>query len=124
MYVEVESNPNCEGSVFIRFREQAPARPIVQVRTDDRISTGEWCAITGLHGELPEGLCEAYAQPVEDSGAGMVYLVRGGLWGVRLKPAADDSPWNLNDSRQWGEPYLLLADARDICFAEEIPRKG
>jgi hypothetical protein len=121
MYVEVESNPNYEGSVFMRFREQAPARSIIQVRTYDRISTGEWCAITGLHGELPGGLCEAYAQPVEDSGAGMVYLVRGGLWGVRLKPMADDSPWNLNDSRQWGEPYLLLADARDICFAEDSP---
>jgi hypothetical protein len=110
--------------VFIRFREQAPARPIVQVRTYDRISTGEWCAITGLQGELPEGLCEAHAQPVEDSGAGMVYLVRGGLWGVRLKPVTDDSPWNVNDSRQWGEPYLLLADARDICFAEGSELKG
>jgi hypothetical protein len=54
----------------------------------------------------------------------MVYLVRGGIWGVRLKAAADDSQWDLKDSRQWGEPYLLLADARDICFANESPRKS
>ncbi|HEY3198312.1 MAG TPA: hypothetical protein VGJ57_09880 [Nitrospirales bacterium] len=119
MYLEVESNPNCEGSVFLRFREQGPARSVRQVRTYDRITTGEWCTITGLQGEMPGGLCEAYAQPVEDSGAGTVYLVRGGLWGVRLQAVTEESPWNLTDSRQWGEPYLLLADARDICFADE-----
>ena len=119
MYVEVESNPNFESSVFIRFREQGQARPVVRVRTYDRLSTGEWCAITGLQGEIPEGLCQASAQAVEDSGAGTVYLVRGGSWGLRLKPATDDNPWNLTDSRQWGEAYLLLAEARDICFVEE-----
>ena len=123
MYLEVESNPNCEGSVFLRFREQGPPRSVLQVRTYDRITTGEWCAITGLQGEMPEGLCEACAQPVEDSGAGIVYLVRGGVWGLRLKAATEESLWNLNDSRQWGEPYLLLADARDICFADETPLK-
>jgi hypothetical protein len=124
MYVEVESNLNCEGSVFVRFREQGQLRSVRQVRTYDRISTGEWCAITGLQGEMPEGLCPASAQPVEDSGAGTVYLVWGGIWGVRLKPATEESPWDLNDSRQWGEPYLLLADARDIGFADEIQFKG
>ena len=81
-------------------------------------------AITGLDGELPEGICAAHAQPVEDSGAGMVYLVRGGIWGVRLKAAADHSSWDLKNSGQWGEPYLLLADARDICFAKETSLEG
>jgi len=123
MYVEVESNPNWEGSVFVRFREQGQPRSVRQVRTYDRISTGEWCAITGLQSEMPEGLCPAYAQPVEDSGAGTVYLVWGGIWGLRLKPATEESPWDLNDSRQRGEPYLLLADARDICFADETQLK-
>ena len=123
MYLEVESNPNWEGSVFLRFREQGPRRSVRRVRTYDRITTGEWCAITGLQGEMPEGLCEVCAQPVEDSGAGIVYLVWGGVWGLRLKAAAEESPWDLNDSRQWGEPYLLLADARDICFADETPLK-
>jgi hypothetical protein len=124
MYVEVESNPNCEGSVFVRFREQGQPRSVRQVRTYDHISTGEWCVITGLQGEMPEGLCPASAQPVEDSGAGTVYLVWGGIWGVRLKPATEENPWDLNDSRQWGEPYLLLADARDIVFADEVQLKG
>ena len=119
MYVEVDSSPNWEGSVFIRFREQGPARRVTHVRTYDRISTGEWCTITGLNGECPDGLCEAFAQAVEDSGAGTVYLVCGGNWGLRLKPAAHGDPWNLDDASQWGEPYLLLADARDLRFEAE-----
>jgi hypothetical protein len=119
MYVEVDSSPNWEGSVFIRFREQGQARPVAQVRTYDRISTGEWCMITGLRGEFPEGLCHAFAQPVEDSGAGTVYLVWGGNWGLRLKPAGHEGPWSLDDASQWGEPYLLMADARDLRFEPE-----
>jgi hypothetical protein len=119
MYVEVDSSPNWEGSVFIRFREQGQARRVAQVRTYDRISTGEWCTITGLRGECPEGLCHAFAQRVEDSGAGTVYLVWGGNWGLRLKPAIHEGPWSLDDASQWGEPYLLMADAQDLRFETE-----
>jgi hypothetical protein len=123
VYVEVESNPNCEGSVFIRFRELGPARPVRKVRMYDRLSQGEWCTITGLDGEPPERLCPARAQPVEDSGAGRVYLVWGGLWGVRLKPDGAETGWDLNDSQQRGEPYLMLAEPRDIRFADEQPKE-
>ena len=47
MYVEVDANPNCENSVFIRFRELGSSRPVSQVRVYDRISTGEWCLVIG-----------------------------------------------------------------------------
>jgi hypothetical protein len=30
MIVEVESNDNCEASVFARFKEAGPARPVAQ----------------------------------------------------------------------------------------------
>jgi hypothetical protein len=121
MYVEVDSSPNCDTSVFLRFREQGPSRAVSEVRLYERVSTGEWCAVTGLQGDGPDALCPARAQPVEDSGAGMVYLVWGGLWGIRLKPVSLEEPWNLDSPRQWGEPYLLLADLRDIRFADEKP---
>jgi hypothetical protein len=119
MYVEVEPNPNCEASVFLRFREQGAARPVSQVRSYDRVSNGEWCWITGLQGEGTEGQCEAWARPVEDSGAGLVYLVWGGAWGLRLKAANNPEAWSFESRHQWGEAYLLLADARDIRFADE-----
>ena len=86
MYVEVESNPNCGNSVFLRFRELGPARPVGQVRVYDRVSTGEWCWVTGWQDDASAPPCPAVAQPVEDSGAGVVYLVSGGKWGLRLKP--------------------------------------
>ena len=119
MYVEVESNPNCSNSVFLRFRELSPARPVAQVRVYDRVSTGEWCWVTGWQDDAATPLCQATAQPIEDSGAGLVYLVSGGNWGIRLKPLEPQEAWSLENQRQWGEAYLLLADRRDVRFADE-----
>jgi len=119
MYVEVDSNPNCDNSVFIRFRELGEARPVAQVRVYDRVSTGEWCQVTGWQEDPSAPLCPTLARPVEDSGAGVVYLVTGGNWGIRLKPCDLDEDWSLESSRQWGEAYLLLADQRDVRFAAD-----
>ena len=122
MYVEVDPNPNCENSVFVRFRELGPARPVSQVRVYDRVSSGEWCRVTGWRGDPAVPVCQAMAQPVEDSGAGVVYLVSGGNWGLRLKPLEVDEEWSLASARQWGEAYLLLADQRDVRFADDSER--
>ncbi len=118
MFIEVESNPNCEASIFARFKETAPARPVIQVRSFDRSSAGEWCWITGWSDNPTEPCCPALAQPVEDSGSGITHLIFGGLWGVRLKPIEIEEEWNLESRNQWGEPYLSLADVKDIRFAE------
>jgi len=118
MVVEVESNPNCESSLYARFRESGPARRVVKVRTFERRPEGEWCWVTGWTDIPDKPHCAAQAQRVEDSGAGVSYLVFGGLWGIRLKPAALHEDWNLESRNQWGEPYLLLADAQDLIFEE------
>ncbi|MDE3036118.1 MAG: hypothetical protein KGO52_16825 [Nitrospirota bacterium] len=118
MFIEVESNPNCEQSVFVRFKEAGPARRVTQVRSYERSAQGDWCWITGWTDDPERPLCSASAQLVEDSGAGLAYLVFGGLWGVRLKPVALAEAWSLESPRQWGEPYLSLADAKDLRFEE------
>lgn len=118
MYVEVDANPNCEHSVFIRFRELGPGRPVSQVRVYDRASTGEWCRVTGWRDDPSAPVCPAMAQPVEDSGVGTVYLVSGGNGGIRLQPLETDEEWSLDSARQWGEAYLLLTDQRDVRFAD------
>jgi hypothetical protein len=122
MYVEVDANPNCENSVFARFRELGPGRPVSQVRVYDRVSTGEWCAVTGWREDPLAPVCPAMAQPVEDSGAGIVFLVSGGNWGIRLKPLEAAEDWSLESARQWGEAYLLLADQRDVRFVDDVER--
>src|SRR5205823_9477169 len=70
MYVEVESNPNYGNSVFLRFRELGPARPVGQVRVYDRVSTGEWCRVTGWQNEASAPLCRAVAQRSEERRVG------------------------------------------------------
>lgn len=119
MFVEVDSNANCEESVFARFKEAGPARPVVKVRTFERQSQGEWCWVTGWTDDPDQPLCPAQAQVVEDSGAGLTHLVFGGIWGLRLKPVGLEEDWSLDSPNQWGEPYLSLADAKDLAFADE-----
>lgn len=120
MVVEVESNPNCESSLYARFKESGPARRVVKVRTFERRSEGEWCWVTGWTDSPDNPRCAAHAQLVEDSGAGLTYVVFGGLWGIRLKPVVLDEDWSLESRGQWGEPYLALADHNDIQYAEEV----
>ncbi len=119
MVVEVESNPNCESSLYARFKESGPVRRVEQVRTFERRAEGEWCWVTGWTDDPEHPRSPAQAQLVEDSGSGLTYVVFGGLWGIRLKPVALDEDWNLESRNQWGEPYLALADQRDIRYAEE-----
>lgn len=114
--VEVEANPNCEQSVCARFKEAGPARRAVQVKCFERRSEGEWCWVTGWTDDPDHPCCPAHAQRVEDSGAGLAYMVFGGIGGIRLKPVSLAEDWDLSSANQWGEPYLLLADPNDIRY--------
>jgi len=122
MFIEVESNPNCESSLFARFKEVEAARRVVQIKSFERRAEGEWCWVTGWSDDPGQACCPAYVQRVEDSGAGLTHLIFGGIWGIRLKPVALAEDWSLESKNQWGEPYLSLADARDIKYADEEQR--
>jgi hypothetical protein len=116
--VEVESNENCEGSVFARFKEASPARPVLQVKLYDRNPAGEWYWVTGWSDDEQTPSCPAYAQLVEDSGSGLTHLVYGGLYGLRFKPISSEEAWDLGSPHQWGEIYLSLANDRDLRYPE------
>lgn len=116
MIVEVESNDNCESGIFARFKEAGSARPVLQVRLYDRNPAGDWYWVTGWNADEAEPACQAYAQLVEDSGAGLAYLVYGGIYGLRFKPITIDEPWSLESPHQWGEAYLSLASERDLRY--------
>ncbi|MBI3807316.1 MAG: hypothetical protein HY281_07345 [Nitrospirae bacterium] len=118
MIVEVESNENCEASVFARFKEIGPARPVQQAKLYDRNPAGDWYWVTGWSDDKQMPACQAYAQLVEDSGAGLTHLVYGGLYGLRFKPINIEEAWNLESPYQWGETYLSLASDRDLRYAE------
>ncbi len=117
MIVEVDSNENCEASVFARFKDAGQPRQVHQVRLYDRNPAGAWYWVTGWsdHAETP--VCPAYAQLVEDSGSGLAYLVYGGIYGLRFKPVAVEEPWSLESAHQWGETHLSLSSEQDLRYA-------
>ena len=118
MYFEVDENPNYPNSVSMRFKELGPAKVIKQLRVSDRKSDGELCWITGWCDDSNKPLCPAYAQPVEESGQGLAYLIYGGNWGIRLKPVGLNEDWNLSSPNQWGEAFLLISSPRSIVYVE------
>jgi hypothetical protein len=117
MIVDVEPSENCEAGFFARFKEAGPARQVIQVRLYDRNPSGEWYWVTGWsdNSETPE--CPAYAQVVEDSGAGLAHLVYGGIYGLRFKPVDAEQSWSLESPHQWGETHLSLSSERDLRYA-------
>ncbi|HBP88769.1 MAG TPA: hypothetical protein DD706_13845 [Nitrospiraceae bacterium] len=116
MFLEVEQNQNFESSYFMRFKEIGPPRQVSHVKSYDRTSKGEWCSVTGWCDDPDQSHCPAYAQKVEDSGAGSAFIVFGGNWGIRLKLESDTKRWSIDDPNQWGEGYLLLGEERDIRY--------
>lgn len=119
--VEVEANENCELSFFARFKEAGPTRPVLQVRLYERNPAGEWYWVTGWSDDKQMPVCPAYAQLIEDSGAGLAHLVYGGIYGLRFKPITVEEAWNLESPHQWGEAYLSLASDRDLRYAGQRP---
>lgn len=111
---EIEENPNCRPADMMRFREIGPAKRATQVRLYHENPNGRWYAVTGWTGRTEAPTAEAFIQPVEDSGSGVAYLLfSAGNCGLRFK-FRPENPWSLTDSNQWGEPFLLLGDLRDV----------
>ena len=119
MFLEIEGSENFEGSLFLRFKDIGLAKTLLQVKIYDRSSRGEWCDVVGWTDNEAQPQCPAFAQLVEDSGAGFAHLIFGGNCGIRMKLAAVDEPWSLESPNQWGESHLLLADSNDLVFLDQ-----
>ena len=115
MMIEVEENPNCSESPQFFFNELEPVRAVRAIRLTDRGREAE-CEVTGV--EKDGAFITAFCCKVTDSGAGYAYLIYGGGWGIRLRPAAyAHEPWNLSNPHQWVEPFKLYGEEKDIVFA-------
>ena len=116
MEIQVEANPNCARSEQYMFNELEAPRKIRAIRVE---AQGEeiLCDVTGAD----EGgrWVDAWAVKITDSGAGYAYCIYGGAWGIRLKPrSAASEPWDLSNARQWGEPFKIYGEEKDIVYAE------
>ena len=122
LVIEVSPNPNCEPVEMRVFHDLEPARAVTHVRLDpEGLGNPQWHTVAGW--TMAGAPCPALARKVDDSGEGVALLVSGGDAGLRLQPEADATPWRLDDSRQHGAPFLLVADAGDLRFAWSDPHR-
>ncbi|MEK6606990.1 MAG: hypothetical protein AABZ30_04945 [Myxococcota bacterium] len=112
--VEVEASANCDEECALRFVALGEPRAVAAVHWWRSATEALWCDVVGWG---PDGETAALAQKVDDSGDGTVWLVRGGAWGVRLRPRDGAGAWSLHDRAQWGETYLKLARDQDVELA-------
>lgn len=115
LYLEVDPNPNCDAAEGMMYCALEPARPLARLWMI-RDGQPECCWVTGV--ESPGVWVPAVAQKITDSGAGVVYAIYGGRWGIRFQPSAEHPrPWDLADRTQWGEPYKIYGALNDLVFA-------
>ena len=107
MYYEVEvvSDGNSPMDLNRIFSLLSEPEPVTQIVTSDLMGEDSWCDVVGWS---ECGQCQAYAVEAEDSGEGVILLVYGGTWGIRLRPSTLQADWDLESPEQWGEPCLML----------------
>ena len=110
--IEIPANPNCPAVDLRVFHDLGPPAPVAQVRLEREPDRPAWYDVAGWTSAGTP--CPAMMQKVDDSGEGVAWLLFGGDAGLRLKPAGAAEAWRLTEIRQWGEPFLLLVDARDV----------
>jgi hypothetical protein len=116
-HVEVESNDNTPMMAQQVYKNLGLPFRVAQVRIFEGDPEGRLFTITGWSSADGGSPVPAYAVQIEDSSAGAAYLVYGGDYGVRLRPADSDQPWSLADPDQLGETHLVLATLEDIIPA-------
>jgi len=101
----IEENPNCRGEERV-FATNGPLKPVNAVQLDRPNLGATWCDVVGV---LPNGtFTSAQTRLVDDSADGTAWLITGGEWGLRLRLKSSTEPWDLNNTLQWGEPFLVM----------------
>ena len=110
--IDIPDNPNCQAVDMRVFHDLEPAQRVTHVRLERTAGHPTWCAITGW--TTAGAPCPALAQKIDDSGDGTAFLVYGGDAGVRLADTDHVPVWDMRAVRQWGEPFLIMADMHDL----------
>ena len=113
-HVDVESNDNTPMMAQQVYKNIGVPFPVSHVRIYEGEPEGMLCSIVGWTSAESGPTAPAYAVKIEDSSEGSAFLVYGGDWGVRLRPAESDAPWSTDDMEQWGETHLVISDEEDL----------
>ena len=116
-HVEVEANDNTPMMAQQVYKNAGAPFPVSHVRIYEGEPEGQLCAITGWTSKDGGSPTPAYAVQIDDSSEGSAYLVYGGDYGVRLRPADSDEAWDIASGDQWGETHLVLSSEDDVTRA-------
>ena len=112
MQIDIDDNPNCTGSPQFVFKELGGPEPVRGLLVGDEGKESE-CDVVGV--EEGGRWVQAVAIKIADSSDGVAWMIRGGAWGIRLRPEkARGRAWSLEDRGQWGEPYKIYGKREDI----------
>jgi hypothetical protein len=113
MYLIVEENKNSTPDERV-FAESGTPKNIRRIKIDTPFGPDQWCVAAAV--EEGGQFASAQAVQVEDSADGTVWLVFGGMWGVRFRREVDQGDWALDNTAQWGLPFLVLDSSTAIDF--------
>ena len=114
IFVEVEENPNSWYLPMQAFEIRGDVRTAPAIRVD-AVSGGEGPhEIVGWSSDGEGTPCEVIYVEVSDSGAAVSLLIKGGDYGIRMRPQGSSGPWRLGDDAQRGDPYMLVAAEVEI----------
>ncbi len=116
--VEIAPNPNCDPVDLRVFHDIEAPRVVRQVCLQRVNEAPAWYDVTGW--TLEGTPCQARGRRVDDSGEGLAVLVTGGEAGLRLRPAGSAEAWGMDDPRQWGASFLLMADEAGVVAFDEV----
>src|SRR5688500_5629508 len=116
-HVEVEANDNTPMMAQQVYKNTGVPFPVSHVRIYEGEPDGQLCAITGWSSKDGGSPAPAYAVQIDDSSEGSAFLVYGGDYGVRLRPADSNEAWAIASNDQWGETHLVLSSEDDVIRA-------
>ena len=116
-HIDVETNDNTPMTAQQVYKNLGLPFRVRQVRIYEGEPEGKLHDVAGWSSAGGGSPVDAYAVHVEDSSAGAAFLLYGGDWGIRLRPAGSEAAWGLEDVEQFGETHLVLASDEDITRA-------
>jgi hypothetical protein len=113
-HVEVEANDNTPMMAQQVYKNLGLPFRVVRVRLYEGEPEGKLYDVAGWSSAGGGSPVDAYAVQIEDSSAGAAFLVYGGDWGIRLRPAGSEEAWSIDAADQLGETHLVLASDEDL----------
>lgn len=114
MHLEIQPNPNCSESQEFVFNELSAPEPIRAILIGDE---GKEVPCDVVAVDEKGNFIQALAVKIADSSDGIAYMIYGGAWGIRLRPALfRHQAWDLTNKNQWGEPFKIYGKREDILY--------